>query len=96
MNLVSYQDSHGIRRKLTRVQWVYLYEVWHRGRLEYGWGGLRSTLTVRVLEERGLIVLTRNSFAKDHRGRWVERWTVSGLTKCGQEVAERAFAEETS
>jgi hypothetical protein len=71
-----FTDSRGRRWTLTRTQALYLAEG-DRRRLRYGWGGLRSTLTVRLLEERGLITLAR----------WDSpRWEITGLTHLGAEV----------
>lgn len=43
--------------RLTRTQRQYLTDMAFRGRLVCGWGGMSSTRTVRVLEERGLCAL---------------------------------------
>lgn len=72
-------DHRGREWTLTRTQALYLAEG-DRRRLRYGWGGLRSTLTVRLLEERGLITL----------GRWdAPRWEITGLTHAGAALLAR-------
>ena len=43
--------------RLTAVQRRYLEVMEGRDRLKCGWGGYRSTVTVRILEERGLCTL---------------------------------------
>jgi hypothetical protein len=43
--------------KLTKTQRRYLQLIGDRGRLRRGWGGYGSTLTVRILEERGYLRL---------------------------------------
>lgn len=73
-----YTDRRGTPQTLTFTQWVYLVTA-DRGGFEQGWGGLRSTLTVRLLRERGLIEL-------DDR---TAPWRVTGLTKFGSEVLEQ-------
>jgi hypothetical protein len=75
-----YIDSKGDQRVLTREQSHYLREGGRR-QLQYGWGGYKSTLSVRLLEARGLVLV-----------QWSQtwpRWTITGLTKLGQEVLER-------
>lgn len=74
-----YTDSRGRRQTLGRTQALYLAEG-DRRHLTYGWGGLRSTITVRLLEERGLITLARDGTL---------RWTVTGLTHLGRTVLDR-------
>jgi hypothetical protein len=54
----------------------------------YGWGGLKSTLTVRLLEERGLVQLDRRPWERNARGEIIERWEVTGLTMLGGAVHE--------
>lgn len=76
-----YTDRRGRRQSLTRVQALYLAEADKR-RLECGWGGLRSTLVVRLLEERGLIELQRASSPQPS-------WTITGLTRRGAEVLDQ-------
>ncbi len=44
-------------RALTKTQASYLRVIGDRHRLLKGWGGYGSTLTVRILEERGFIRL---------------------------------------
>lgn len=46
-----------VQARLTRTQSHYLDAMRWTGRLQCGWGGLSSTLTVRVLAERGLCSL---------------------------------------
>lgn len=75
-----FTDHKGREWTLTRTQALYLAEG-DRRRLRYGWGGLRSTLTVRLLEERGLITLRRE---------WGETgWEITGLTHDGQKLLAR-------
>ncbi len=76
-----YVDSRGRKQTLTSEQATYLDAG--RRRFDAGWGGLNSTLTVRLLEERGLITLWRN-----HSGAY-PRWRVTSLTKLGEEVLTR-------
>lgn len=74
-----FTDRRGREWTLTRTQALYLAEG-ERRRLRYGWGGLRSTLTVRLLEERGLITLQR----------WGDpRWEITGLTHEGAALLAR-------
>lgn len=76
---MKFTDRRGREWTLTRTQALYLAEG-DRRRLRYGWGGLRSTLTVRLLEERGLITL----------GRWdAPRWEITGLTHEGAALLAR-------
>lgn len=75
-----FTDSRGRKRTLGRTQALYLAEGDQR-RLVCGWGGLSSTVTVRLLEERGLITLARSPA--------YPRWTITGLTRLGQAVLER-------
>ncbi len=73
--MTTYVDSQGHRRRLTRVQQLYLQETQTR-RLRRGWGGMGSTLTVRLLEERGLVTVN-----------WLGRdWELTGLTTLGRSV----------
>jgi hypothetical protein len=78
---VKFTDGKGREWTLTRVAALYLAEG-RRRRLVYGWGGLRSTLTVRLLEERGLITLAR-SHDPDRR------WEITGLTRAGEALLDR-------
>ncbi len=57
-------ESETTRPRMTKTQRFYLDESVMRGRLVKGWGGLKSTLTVRILEERGYIRL------RDHSQGW--------------------------
>lgn len=41
--------------RATRTQIAYLKVIVERGTLNKGWGGYSSTLTIRLLEERGLV-----------------------------------------
>lgn len=75
---MNYLDSRGRRQTLNPHQATYLADAWRQ--FDQGWGGHYSTLTVRLLEERGLITLARNA---DPRR---PRWTVTGLTKLGEQV----------
>lgn len=43
--------------RLTDVQRRYLQLIDERGTLTQGWGGYGSTRTVRILAERGLVML---------------------------------------
>lgn len=75
---MKFTDRKGRPWTLTRVQALYLAEADKR-QLECGWGGLRSTLVVRLLEERGLITLQRDRAPSP-------TWTITSLTKRGAEV----------
>lgn len=75
-----YVDSRGRRQILTRTQAVYLDTAGRQ--FDRGWGGLASTLTVRLLRDRGLIVLSDVLYAD--RG-----WRVMGRTRLGDEVLNR-------
>lgn len=44
-----------------------------------GWGGMKSTLTIRILEERGLAMVTN----------WRKDGWVASLTKKGRELLRR-------
>lgn len=46
-----------ITPNLTQTQKAYLAVIRERGRLVAGWGGYSSTLTVRLLQEKGLVRL---------------------------------------
>ena len=61
--------------RLTRVQRLYLQEA-ERQPFTKGWGGMASTITVRILESRGLITVN-----------WLgaNGWRVTGLTQAGRE-----------
>lgn len=74
-----YVDSRGRKQMLTWEQSTYLDVASTRGGFDRGWGGLSSTLSVRLLEERGLLTLQRN----------YPGWRVTGLTKLGGEVLAR-------
>lgn len=76
-----FTDRKGRQWTLTRVQALYLAEG-ARQQLDCGWGGMSSTLTVRLLEERGLITL-------DRHGRAGASWSITGLTHLGQQVLDR-------
>jgi DNA-binding HxlR family transcriptional regulator len=76
---VKFTDHKGRGWTLTRIQALYLAEA-SRQQLECGWGGLSSTLTVRLLEERGLITLARSSRRP--------RWTITSLTHLGRQVLD--------
>ena len=82
---MTYADSRGRRRVLTREQVTYL-RVAHRG-YDRGWGGLKSTLTARLLRERGLITLDDML----HRDRG---WRVTGRTPLGDDVLDKWDALE--
>ena len=86
MRSMRYTDSRNRKRILTFPQWVYLTEA-GRG-FEQGWGGLDSTLVVRLLRERGLIHLDDRA---THRP-----WRVTGRTALGDTLIEqwRAKAAE--
>lgn len=79
MRSMRYTDARGQRRTLTFVQWVYLDSA-GRG-FRRGWGGLTSTLVVRLLRERGLIVLD------DFGG--TSEWRVTGRQKLGDQLIEQ-------
>ncbi|MCM6779097.1 hypothetical protein NDR87_37065 [Nocardia sp. CDC159] len=89
MRSIQYEDSRGRPQRLTYTQWRYLDEVDRRGRLEYGWGGYTSTLTVRLLRERGLITVA-DRWQRTESGGLVLRWEISGLTKLGARVHAKA------
>ncbi len=72
---MKFTDRKGRQWTLTRIQALYLTEASKRP-LAYGWGGYRSTLVVRLLEERGLITV-RHSVEPDRR------WTITDLTTRG-------------
>lgn len=74
-----YRDTRGRHQTLTFAQWVYLRTAEQRGGFERGWGGLDSTLVVRLLRERGLIELD------DRR----QPWRVTAVTAAGRKVLER-------
>jgi hypothetical protein len=65
-------------RRLTRTQRNYLHAADSQGHLPYGWGGYTSTQTVRILEERGYVILGRNHCAA--------RWCITGLTSKGRDA----------
>ncbi|MEV2222772.1 hypothetical protein AB0E01_23180 [Nocardia vinacea] len=92
--LVRYQDRRGQMHRLTAEQWHYLDTAAGRHGFEYGWGGLRSTLTVRILEERGLITLDRRHYERDSRGSIVDRWKVTGLSALGRAVYDASTADD--
>lgn len=77
---LKYRDGRGNVQELTFTQWVYLRDADRMGGFDYGWGGHRSTLTVRLLRERGLITLD------DFSPRPGRRWRVTGLTTRGEQV----------
>lgn len=76
---MKFTDRRGREWTLTRTQARYLTEA-DRRRLHYGWGGYRATLTVRLLEERGLATV-----------RWWDapRWEITGLTTDGEALLKR-------
>lgn len=79
MRSMRYTDGRNREQTLTFPQWVYL-DAAGRG-FEQGWGGMRSTLVVRLLRERGLIMLDdRVSYAP---------WRVTGRTALGDQVIEQ-------
>lgn len=63
--------------KTTRTQLSYLAAMERQGTLHYGWGGMRSTQTVRLLEERGLATL-RVWHSTGGRQVWEASATASG------------------
>ncbi len=77
-----YVDSRGRKQTLTSEQATYLDVACSRGGFDRGWGGLSSTLTVRLLEERGLLTLRENRTG-------YPRWRVTSATKLGGEVLAR-------
>lgn len=76
MRRMRYVDARGVERVLWFAQWVYLDTAARKGGFEQGWGGLGNTLTVRLLRERGLLML-------DDRTR---PWRVTGSTRLGERV----------
>ena len=79
---MKYTDSKSRAQVLTFSQFCYLERA-DRGGFDAGWGGMDSTLTVRLMEERGLITLRRNGSGS------YPRWRVTGATKLGAEVLGR-------
>jgi len=77
------------RRKLTRTQLGYLDAIQWQGRLRRGWGGYSSTLTVRILEERGLVTLQR----LPQLGK-ADSWEAQ-ITPAGSELLEARRASES-
>ncbi|MFI1194169.1 hypothetical protein ACH4T9_13040 [Micromonospora sp. NPDC020750] len=75
-----YTDNKGRARTLTPVQALYLSTAHTRHQIDAGWGGLSSTLTVRLLRERGLITLDDLLY---------KPWRITGLTKLGGELLAR-------
>lgn len=71
-------------KNLTKTQVDYLRAM-EFGHLTQGWGGYNSTLTVRLLEERGLIRLARYPHIRN--GRRTEQWRAS-LTQAGKDWLE--------
>lgn len=67
-------------KTLTKTQQNYLARI-SLGGLAQGWGGYGSTRTVRLLEERGLVHLTRTPHIVKN-GRRAETWKAS-LTQAG-------------
>jgi hypothetical protein len=65
--------------RLTRTQRRYLTEMLYRGTLQCGYGGLRSTLTVRLLEERGLALVKQ----PPNGPRWTAQLTEAGRAALG-------------
>ncbi len=76
---LSYDDSKGRPRVLSFVQWVYLSTAERRGGFVKGWGGLDNTLTVRLLDERGLLTLDARR----------SPWRVTGITALGRKVLDQ-------
>lgn len=76
-----YTDTKGRTWTLTRQQAVWL-ESADQGGFWRGWGGMSSTLAMRLLRERGLLLVTE--YPTDPR-----RWKVTGLTALGREVLAR-------
>lgn len=74
-----YVDARQRGQTLTWVQWVYL-DTAGRG-FDCGWGGLASTGTVRLLNERGLIQLLDYGAYSG-----VGRWRVARRTALGETV----------
>lgn len=69
---------------VTRIQLMYLKEARNRGHFAYGWGGYKSTRTVRLLQERGYITISDR-----HCAAGAGLWCVTSLTAKGAEVLER-------
>lgn len=57
----------------TKTQLAYLRMIEERGSLRKGWGGYSSILTLRILEDRGLIRLIEHG-----SGVWTASLTVAG------------------
>lgn len=83
-----YTDHRGDRRRLTPEQAIYLKSAGHALGFERGWGGLNATLTVKLLDDRGLIKFS------PARGR--SPWKVEGLTTLGQRVLDAWTAKESA
>jgi hypothetical protein len=75
---------------VTRIQLSYLRLAESHGHFAFGWGGYKSTRTVRLLEERGLIRLGRNHCAAGAD----PLWCVVAITPKGEEVLARVAAME--
>lgn len=73
---VRYRDSKGRVQRLTPEQAVYLRTA-ETHPFERGWGGLRGTITVRLLRARGLITLVEQPGVP---------WIVTGITTLGRRV----------
>lgn len=72
-----YTDQKDRLQILTNVQAIYL-DAAERG-FDRGWGGLSSTLTVRLLEARGLIQVRRE----------YNSWRVVSLLPLGASVLDK-------
>lgn len=79
---LAYTDRTGTARVLSFPQFVHLDTTHKFGGFEQGWGGLRSTLVVRLLRERGLLTLD------DRR----TPWRTTGLTRLGKQVLDQWHA----
>lgn len=85
-----YADGRGRPQRLTATQAVYLGAAVLQGRLVCGWGGLSSTLTVRLMEERGLVTVRYD------RRDTSRRWEITSITPLGQNLAERWRARNSN
>lgn len=84
--LVRFQDAHNRRHWLTKDQWYHLDIIARRGGLRPAQGSARAALPVRLLEERGLIIVRRKPHSSE--------WTVTGLTDFGRAVYEASVTAD--
>lgn len=80
--MTSYQHTNRVTGqtktyRLTLTQYLYLEKAAWRG-FERGQDGYGSTVTVRILQERGLLLLSQAG----------DSWRVQGVTPAGQKVLD--------